>query len=73
MIKTFCDRCKKEIKEPSPTLLNHRIFYGKAWLDNVRPVHTESERYFNHLLCEECEDSFFWWFNHPEIGGGTDG
>lgn len=64
MIKQYCDRCGQEIKEPRPGLLNHRVFYGKVWLDSLR--WQEREDYKNYLLCKKCEDSFHAWIHHLE-------
>ena len=64
MVKTFCDRCGKEIKKIDHVSvyawLTHKCYY--ATLRHVGQSSESDEKY----ICPECEQSYIHWFMNPE-------
>ena len=61
MTKIYCDRCGIEILAPKKGILQHRVYYGKVWLEPFR--YTNDEDMAMHTICEYCEKDFIKWFN----------
>lgn len=64
MIKTFCDRCGKEITKEYGWI-THRTLYASIRLFSVKKHDEWSER-ADLYICPECEDSYIQWFMNPE-------
>ena len=64
MIKVYCDRCGAEIPNKKRSFLQHKVHYADLYFESIRNAGTMD--YFDHALCEKCDDSFIRWFNHPE-------
>ena len=64
---TKCDRCGKTIERRNTTYLRFRK-YGYSMIRLTEKLTNE----IYHDLCEDCTNSYYAWFNHPERDTATD-
>lgn len=70
MVKTFCDRCGKEILTQNDfniySWIRHRSYYGTLYKISCGfdkdPVYKTAE----YCICPECEKSYMHWFMNPD-------
>ena len=68
MVKTFCDRCGKEITKQH-RWITHRTLYARISLV-PRKENTEWSNETDLYICQECEDSYVHWLLNPETETG---
>ena len=64
MVKTFCDRCGKEITKEYGWI-TRRILYTSIRLCPGKK-HDEWSNRKDLYICPKCEDSYIRWFMNPE-------
>lgn len=64
MIKTYCDRCGKEIQGNEYAWMKHRTRYAVQRLlpSSMRKGWKETDKY----ICPDCEEKYIHWFMNPE-------
>lgn len=65
MIKRYCGRCGKEIKDPKIGLLRCHTYRYKVMLELIQA--SVDDWTTGAELCVDCEGSFIRWYNHPEM------
>lgn len=64
MVKTFCDRCGKEIMKEYGWI-TRRMLYASIKLCQGKK-HDEWSNREDLYICPKCEDSYIRWFMNPE-------
>jgi hypothetical protein len=64
MVKTFCDRCGKEIQGNKYGWIRHKIRYAEQRLipSCMREDWKDTDKY----ICPDCEEQYIHWFMNPE-------
>jgi hypothetical protein len=70
MVKTFCDRCGKEIETKNHVSIyawiTHRTFFAKLRMMSSSPNTDFAYENDDQYICPDCEASYIHWFMHPE-------
>lgn len=64
MVKTYCDRCGKEIQGSKHAWMCHRTIYAIQRLipSSIRNDWEETDKH----ICPDCEEQYIHWFVNPD-------